>query len=116
MRAIIHDLAAEREHWNLVNQDAEAELSHYRFTNHTLQAQMRQISMAVAGFPRQTLQPDAVQVGTEGGRALGSRAAYDEGCEGGRGFGHGGSVREQCGGDSQDGGERQGPDDASGAV
>ena len=49
MRAIIHNLAFERDHWNKVSADAEAEAAKYRLTAHSLQAQVRQYSMGARG-------------------------------------------------------------------
>ena len=52
MRAIIHNLAFERDHWNKVSVDAEAEAAKYRLTARSLQgelAQVRQFSMGGLG-------------------------------------------------------------------
>lgn len=105
MRAIIRDLACQREHWNMRTADTEAELAQYRLTNHALQAQMRQMSMAAAGFPHPPPQQPLQALRAEPARGSEGSAAAAAGGEGGsdqsgdrsRGLGDGGSARELLG-------------------
>jgi len=106
MRAIIHNLACERDHWNKVSVDAEAEAAKYRLTARSLQgelAQVRQFSMGGIGGAmgggmfreRQLYHSHALaEVGEQGGQShvRGAGGASGRLIGGGRGMGGGGGM------------------------